>query len=545
MLSPNASKLSRRAPGLRAALRSGLAAATLLLGCQSLQNAVADGDTRTITMHHLHTKENITVTFKRNGRYDEAVLKKLNRFLRDWRHNTETQMDPRLIDLIWEVYREVEATQPIQIVGGYRDEQTNVMLRRRSNGVARNSLHMSGKAMDFAIPGVPLEKLRVAGLRLQRGGVGFYPTSGSPFVHMDVGGVRHWPRMTHEQLARVFPDGRTVHVPSDGKPLAGYALALADIERDGGSPSQVSLAAARDAGIDTEVTGTATPKRRNLLAAIFGPNEEDEAELPTSVSAPVRVAAAAPAFPAGRVPLPKTRPAAAPIVVAMALPEPRPAEATPNTAAVAGPERPPSTTVASVSPTPNEIIRSRGYWVGLPSMNPAASATVSVASAGANAGNPEITGSTPPEWHGLPGVRAFGDQRLAYAPQPERYAAIRPAPRPSVVTRSVKTASTIAAKATSGPMTPPLPAFNPWLTAMTITPSVRTYLSSTQYGVRDFRSLQPLLDKPATAVAMAFSSDPHQGLDTERFNGRAVVFLHTVTLAAHATGSLNRIASLR
>ncbi|MFX7776502.1 DUF882 domain-containing protein, partial [Acinetobacter baumannii] len=68
---------------------------------------------------------------------------------------------------------------------------------------------------------------------LQRGGVGFYPTSGSPFVHLDTGGIRHWPRMTREQLVKVFPDGRTVHLPTDGTPLKGYELAKADIERRG------------------------------------------------------------------------------------------------------------------------------------------------------------------------------------------------------------------------------------------------------------------------------------------------------------------------
>ena len=104
------------------------------------------------------------------------------------------------------------------------------MLRRRSSGVARFSQHMLGHAMDFYIPDVPLEQIRAAGLRLQRGGVGFYPTSGSPFVHLDTGSVRHWPRMTHDQLARVFPDGRTVHLPSNGGPMKGYELARADIE---------------------------------------------------------------------------------------------------------------------------------------------------------------------------------------------------------------------------------------------------------------------------------------------------------------------------
>jgi hypothetical protein len=88
---------------------------------------------------------------------------------------------------------------------------------------------MQGKAMDVYIPGVPLATLRAAAMRHQVGGVGFYPTSGSPFVHMDTGGVRAWPRMTRAQLERVFPDGKTLHLPVDGKPLSDsgrrYAMA--------------------------------------------------------------------------------------------------------------------------------------------------------------------------------------------------------------------------------------------------------------------------------------------------------------------------------
>ena len=118
--------------------------------------------------------------------------------------------------------------------------------------------------MDFFIPGVPLEKICEVGLRLQRGGVGFYPTSGSPFVHMDTGTIRHWPRMTHDQLVKVFPDGRTVHVPSDGQPLRGYTLALADVERRGGRPSETSLEAAREAGV------VSASRTRNFFARLFG-----------------------------------------------------------------------------------------------------------------------------------------------------------------------------------------------------------------------------------------------------------------------------------
>ena len=146
-------------------------------------------------------------------------------------------MDPHLFDLLWEAYREVGATQPIDVVCGYRSPDTNAMLRARSSGVAQNSQHINGQAM-ISFPACRW-KIREVGLRLQRGGVGFYPTSGSPFVHMDTGTIRHWPRMTHDQLAKVFPDGRTaVHIPADGQPLRGYALALADVEQRGGQPSK-------------------------------------------------------------------------------------------------------------------------------------------------------------------------------------------------------------------------------------------------------------------------------------------------------------------
>src|SRR5262245_3770497 len=190
---------------LRAGYCVSLTAVLLAIGSTSLQNATANGDTRTISFKSTHVKEELTVTYKVNGRYDEQALEKSNHVLRDWREDKPTKMDPHLIDLIWEVYREVGATEPIAIVCGYRSPGTNAMLRRRSSGVAKFSQHMLGKAMDFYIPGVPLEKLREAGLRASRGGVGFYPSSN--FVHLDTGSVRHWPRVPEAQLAQIMAKG--------------------------------------------------------------------------------------------------------------------------------------------------------------------------------------------------------------------------------------------------------------------------------------------------------------------------------------------------
>ncbi len=209
----------------------GIAAVALTLSTTSLQSVIANGDTRTISMFHTHSKESITVTFKVNGRYDEAALEKLNNFLRDWRNHKVTKMNPHLFDILWEVNRDTGGKEPIQIISAFRSPETNEMLRSRSSGVARFSQHVQGNAIDFRIPGVPLSELRAAGLRLQRGGVGFYP--GSEFVHMDTSTIRHWPRMTRDQLARVFPDGKTVHVPTDGVPLKNFQLAAAEIQQRG------------------------------------------------------------------------------------------------------------------------------------------------------------------------------------------------------------------------------------------------------------------------------------------------------------------------
>ncbi|HWE77605.1 MAG TPA: DUF882 domain-containing protein, partial [Pseudolabrys sp.] len=108
--------------GALARIGATAAAAGILLFAASLplQTATAEGDTRALTFHHVHTGENITITYKRDGRYDEAALRKLDWFMRDWRKEQATDMDPHLFDVLWEVYRELGATQPIEVICGYR-----------------------------------------------------------------------------------------------------------------------------------------------------------------------------------------------------------------------------------------------------------------------------------------------------------------------------------------------------------------------------------------------------------------------------------------
>ena len=237
----------------------------------------ASAETRSLKLYFIHTKERAEVTYKRNGRYVSSGLDQINRFLRDWRRNEPTKMDPRLLDLLWEVNRAAGGRDHIHVISAYRSPATNSMLRSRSKGVAKSSQHMLGKAIDFFIPGVNLSKLRAAALKMQGGGVGYYPSSGSPFVHIDVGSVRHWPRMKRNELLALFPDGKTAHIPSDGKPLAGYNRALAAIESGKRNAATVQVASASRAD---------SAPRRGLLSALFGGADEEE-DTAESVQRPV------------------------------------------------------------------------------------------------------------------------------------------------------------------------------------------------------------------------------------------------------------------
>ena len=502
-------------------------AGLFLFGTNSaLQNAIAEGDTRTLSFHHTHTGEDITITFKRNGRYDDGALKKLDWFMRDWRREKQTHMDPHLFDLLWEAYRDIGGTEPIQVICGYRSPETNSMLRKRSGGVAQFSQHINGQAMDFFIPGVPLEKVREVGLRLQRGGVGFYPTSGSPFVHMDTGTIRHWPRMTHDQLARVFPDGRTVHVPSNGQPLRNYALALADVERRGDKPSEMSLEAARQAGLIAEGTEhAATQPKRSLFARLFGlgkdTDETNEEPPPAPKHERARTAIAS-------LTLPKAHPVTVEHIVPMPMARPKfdaVVAATPTSAA-----RPLVTASAG-----NNLFASRGYWRGTVETGPdlpAPAATVS----------PFETASVEP--------RSTGSTALAYAAEADAVAMNRPRPMGSRLPLLPKEASVLATQANTTVLEKAALASaapvadigqridSPWLRASMLTPSFSTYMTATRLGAVDLRPLHELLHKPLMSVAMTFSADPHLGMLANHFDGPAVVFVATTTFKLQSTASL-------
>ena len=472
----------------------------------SLQNLVANGDTRSISLQHTHRDDAITVTFKRNGRYDEEGLKKLNYFLRDWRNDDVTRMDPQLFDILWEVVRDLGTDEPIRIVSSYRSPATNQMLRRRSRGVAQFSQHTLGKAIDFNINGAPVDRLREIAMRLQRGGVGFYPGS---FVHVDVGSVRHWPRMGPDQLARLFPNGRTVHIPSNGQPLSGYALALADIEKRGGSmPSSMSLASARNAGAigDEErterVASAGKPKKGNFFAKLFGFSTDDEEDEDQPVGNTVVAKVQEP--PAVRVPLPQARPQ---IQVAardskgggFALAS---ATSTPFDINARSAPRPPAPIADEASASRAETTASINSWLKDTEARAdrvPADLALAYAAAAVPEGSRPVVAAAP----AMPRIGSEGMSQMARVP-------------PKAGQR-----------------------FNdPWLRGITLASSVHYGMNVSVYGKLDVRQVRTMMIKPVSSLMMAFVGDPYEGMQTARFAGAAVTFLPTVTYGGNQQASL-------
>jgi hypothetical protein len=406
---------------------------------------------------------------------------------------------------------------------------------------------MLGHAMDFFIPEIPLDQIRAAGLRLQRGGVGFYPTSGSPFVHLDTGSVRHWPRMSHDQLARVFPDGRTVHLPSNGGPLKGYELARADIEK-------------RGSGDDAATVG----KKPGLFASLFkggkSTEEDDEGAAPVIVKnekpAPASVAAtpakATETKAADAVPTPRSKPAAAMIQLASAdaqiVPAPKSkiesktAESKPAPAAQASTEPKPQ--------TPSDIINARGFWDEAPTTakqaTPAQVAALRARQA-VGAADPQSTASV---------SEAF-NKALAYAPAASSpvdranvVAASAPMPRNVRPTRNAAAPATeintVVAKGAQGQNSVISTATriaaakgnDLWMRVVMLAPSASSAMSTTVLGDTNMTLMRGYFVKPPMTITMTFSEDPMMGMTTDRFTGSATAKLATQSFVL-------RTASLR
>jgi uncharacterized protein YcbK (DUF882 family) len=145
---------------------------------------------KSLSFYNTHTGENLTAIYWSEGTYLPQALADINYILRDYRTGDVKAIDTDLLDLLFVLHQKLESKRPFNIISGYRSQETNFLLNSASRGVAKNSLHIDGKAIDIRIPGYELKTLKRAAVDLRRGGVGYYPVS--DFVHVDVGRIRYW-----------------------------------------------------------------------------------------------------------------------------------------------------------------------------------------------------------------------------------------------------------------------------------------------------------------------------------------------------------------
>ncbi len=173
----------------------GVAAGTAVLTALPRADAWAHAGlpgTRALSFRSLHTGEELSATYLKDGAFDRAAFAQINWILRDWRSGEQARMDPDLLDQLFALRRRLDSDAPFEIISGYRSPKTNAALAAKNGGVAKRSLHMKGQAIDMRLAGRRLDSLHRAALALEAGGVGLYSKSG--FIHIDTGRVRYWGR---------------------------------------------------------------------------------------------------------------------------------------------------------------------------------------------------------------------------------------------------------------------------------------------------------------------------------------------------------------
>lgn len=167
---------------------AGVLATTVPLGFAT--DAQAKNNTWRIGFRNAHTGDSFNGVYRVGNKYMPEAFERMNYVLRDFRTGEVFPMDPRVIDIVALVQQKAKQRVPIEILSGYRSPKTNARLRQNTSGVARNSFHMYGQAIDLHIKGYRTSKLREIATGLKAGGVGYYPKS--DFIHVDTGAVRSW-----------------------------------------------------------------------------------------------------------------------------------------------------------------------------------------------------------------------------------------------------------------------------------------------------------------------------------------------------------------
>jgi uncharacterized protein YcbK (DUF882 family) len=220
-------------------------------------------DLRVLRLRHHWTGEDLAVAYKLGDSYSPVAMAEINHFLRDWRCNQSTAMDPKLIDRLYDLQVAIGERRTMRVISAYRSEGYNASLLRAGRTVDPDSQHMFGRAVDIFVPGMRLDELREVAEKTGHGGTGFYPFSGPRFIHVDTGPVRHWSEMDPGLRRRL-----NLPVPERKRLQLDCSLTMAQVLRE--VPVAEVMAALP--------SGAATPDGQHVHLASTRPWAEDGRE---------------------------------------------------------------------------------------------------------------------------------------------------------------------------------------------------------------------------------------------------------------------------
>lgn len=187
---PKKSEVNSRIQLSRRGFLTSVASVAMTLAAHGAIASAVPARDRELSFYNTHTGEKLSATFWSDGKYLDDGVEEISWLLRDHRAGTASPMEPKLLDLLYQLQAKVERQGEFHVISGYRSPATNAMLNKNSSGVAKRSYHMLGQAIDVRLPGFDTSQLRKAAISLKGGGVGYYASS--DFIHLDVGRVRKW-----------------------------------------------------------------------------------------------------------------------------------------------------------------------------------------------------------------------------------------------------------------------------------------------------------------------------------------------------------------
>ena len=147
-------------------------------------------ESRELSFYCVHTGEQLAVPYFVDGRYEPEALEMIDHLLRDYHNDEICQIDPRVLNQLYDLRRALGSSESFHVFSGYRSPATNESYRRISGRVAEHSYHLTGQAIDIQLPGRDIRQMRNVAVAMRAGGVGYYPSEG--FLHLDSGPIRRW-----------------------------------------------------------------------------------------------------------------------------------------------------------------------------------------------------------------------------------------------------------------------------------------------------------------------------------------------------------------